>query len=231
MTISAPVSLGTNSSTTASITSLALTTAADINAGDTVVVAVSLQAASGVGTVSSVTDGTNTYVKRNFTSDGPTTYDIEWWEAKNAQQTTAGATLTANFAAIGGALPAINLHAATISGLSTTNPADRLGGGTGTATTSLTTTTAALSQGSEIVMGLSLSNTVGTETQSSGFANVSTSAAGALDRLAMDYQIVSSPAVPSYAPTWSISGQIVQLLTTYRGLTFDMSSQSAMWSP
>lgn len=231
MTISAPTSLGTNSSTTASITSLALTTTADINAGDLVVVAVTLQAASGVNMVTSVTDGTNTYVRRNFANDGPATYDVELWDAKNAQHVAAGATLTANFGAIGGVLPAINLHAAAISGLSTTNPADRIGSGQSAATTSITTTTAALSQGSEIVIGLSLSNTVGTETQSSGFANVSTSAAGALDRLAMDYQIVSSPAAPSYAPIWSISGQIVQLLTTYRGLTFDMASQSMMWSP
>src|ERR1700722_3308965 len=160
MTIGTPTSLGSATSTS-SISSLPLTTGVNINAGDTVIVAVAYQNASGVtgGNVSSVTDGTNTYQRANFASDS-TTVDVELWYAQKAQAVGSGATITANFTSPTGAGSGSNLKAATVSGLNGAGVLDRSSTGQATASTSLSTSIASnlRAQGSELAIGLSMAN-------------------------------------------------------------------------
>ncbi len=87
-------SLGTAGVSTTNNTTVTMTTGADIALGNTVVVGI----VSGDGvTVSSVSDGTNTYTKLTSSNDSNSTTNIEIWHKLSASAVSSGATITVTF--------------------------------------------------------------------------------------------------------------------------------------
>jgi hypothetical protein len=209
-----------------------MTTNAAINAGDLVIVAFAAQGTTSGVSLTSVTDGTNTYSLVGGVSNG-TSIDTELWVSPNSQAAGSGVTITAHISSATGVGAGQNVQAAAVSGMNATltdvNDGPTLHSSIVTASTSTSTATGALKQGAELIVGQSLvSVSTASETQASGFANIVTSSAGALDKFALDYQIVNSAASVPYNPTWSLSGTISQIVIGLRGATFDMTAQSIM---
>jgi hypothetical protein len=64
-----------------------------------------------------------------------------------------------------------------------------------------------------------------TETQASGFSNISLVRPLTFDPTALDYSIVSSNAAVTYNPSWSASSSLGQLVIPFVGSDFDMCSR------
>lgn len=213
--IGIPTTLGSMTQTTAGVTSITLTTTANIIAGNFVVIAIICISNNSV-TVSSVSDGTNTYVKATNTS--ATFEDAELWYIEPAAAVGAGATITVTFTGNDGGSQA-GIHAAQVSGI-VASPLDKTGGATGNSVNSLTASTGALTQANEIafgVMGQTGSGLI--YNGASGFTNVSFATTGSSVFTALDYKTVNSVGNVTYNPTWPAPAGVLTAcaLATFKG--------------
>lgn len=211
MAIGTPVSIGTSTSTGVH-SSNAVTTTVNILNGDLVVVAIEINSNAAVPTVSTVSDGTNTYTFAARAT--PTNENNEIWYCSNCVAVSSGATITANWSGSnGGAGAAHSIAACRISGIVAASALDKTNTQAG-ALASPSTTTGVLSQAVEIVIGYFCAQ--GAETQSAGFANInSTNQSGNLNFL--DYQIVSSTASVTYNPSQPSAVTESLVVATFKG--------------
>lgn len=221
MTIGTPQSLGTNS-LQGNNSSITLTTTNAILAGDLVVVVVALNDTSSP-TVSSVSDGTNSYtLAKDSGYQGNT--DISIWYKQNAAAVGSGATITATYSAgLGGVSDGAGILAARVTGVVLTSSLDQTQSALAASASTVTATTGTLAQAIEIAFGGAVC-AGGTFTYSgaSGFTNISdiSAIAGGNGNAALDYNIVNSTSAISYSPTFNAAGRICAVVATFKGLQF-----------
>lgn len=200
-----PVLLGsnfTNSSNTVAIT------AGAIIAGDLVVVGICINA--GVATVSSVSDGTNTYVKA--VSATTTNGSGEIWYKENAAA-VASPTITVTISTSSLAITAV---AARYPDGGLTSTLDKTASNNSVSSNGLSCTTATLAQVQEIVFASANTGvTGGTITTSAGFTTLGVNNSGTC-RVMLDYQLVTATTAITYSPTWSTASKAVILQATFK---------------
>lgn len=213
-TPSTPVSLGSNAST-GTISSIGITTGANIVAGDFVAVAITI-VSNTFRTVSSVSDGTNTYSLVSSDSDS-TNFDTEIWGIANAAAVSSGATITATFSgAIVGAPNGAAIAAVRIANVVPSSPLDQTAVGHAAASTSKSVTTGTLSSQPQIaIVATSATNGV-TVTPSSGFTSSVTSSTAGGGAINICYQIVTDTAAVTAATAFSASSFIITNLITLK---------------
>lgn len=197
-TIQVPRSLGSNTHTGSGLTTTTITTTANINAGDAVVVFFAISDNGSVKTVSGISDGsTNSYAQIVGTSN---TADAagEFWGVANSGFIASGATITITHTSTSSVSANIVVGAVAIAGLLRSSPVDKTNSAAGTNNPSVATGT--LSQANEIVIGQSERPT--TYSGASGFTNLFNVTNGNAV-LAADYQIVAATTTVTYAPNWT----------------------------
>lgn len=213
MSIGTPVSLGTNTSTGVQ-SSNQLTTTAAIPAGAFAFAVVEINSNAAIPTVASLSDGTNSYSKVvGITPTG--NIDWELWACPNCAAVGSSATLKATWSGSnGGAGAAHSIQAGYVTGLITAPNDTSVADSTHTATPSVSSGT--LAQAVEIAIGCAYGETT-LLTDGAGFTNLSnTSQSGNVCRLS--YQVVSSTASVTFAPTWSGAANQNVLLATFKGV-------------
>jgi hypothetical protein len=183
-----------------------LTASAAIQAGDLVVVSVGNLPNT---TVSSISDGTNTYVKAVGLLSGG--YNSEIWYAKNCSA-VASPTITVTFASNANYR---GICALRINAMNTSSPLDATNSTSGTGTTP-STTTGTLAQASEVVIGAMIANVAPTVTVSSGFTrgSINQPASGVTHEI--EYQVVNSTGSVTFAPTLSSSQQYTATVASFK---------------
>lgn len=214
--IGTPVALGTRSISGVT-TACNITTTAAIASGDLVIVVVQV-ASSPLRTVSSVSDGTNTYAQAvGITGAG--TYDNEIWYKANATAVGSAATITVSLSAAtnnnGCAAEAFR-----VSGLTAT-PFDQSASQSAT-TASPSVTSGALAQPSELVIGATfITSTGGTPfTEANGYHTLVNALAvgNGNGNISVSYAFPNSTAPVSYSPAWSSGSLLVNtVLATFKG--------------
>lgn len=198
MPIGTPVDLGHNANA-ATPPSLAITTLAQVNAGDLIVLFHYANATT--GPVSGVTDDAgNVYtLAYSFVTAAPV---IECYYCANALPLSPGQAITAAFS---GAALRHGITAFTVSGMLSATPVDAISAtASATSTTDGTVSTGALAQPLELVVGCVVAGgALGTIVQGAGFTPVGGSFATAI--LAPAYQAVNSTNSVSYSPSWANS--------------------------
>jgi hypothetical protein len=198
----------------ANVSSKAYTTTADIKAGSLVVIAHALNSTNSV-TVSSISDGTNTYTKA--TSATSTLTDNEIWYKSNAAFVASGGSITVTFSATtGNAADGGGIIAAQVSGVVPISAIDQVGTNTSTSGATLTVTVPAIGSAKEIIFGAGASSGSTTYNPSAGYANVTSNQTGNV-LLGMDY--VVAPAAINYVAGWSggTPARNIALAATFKG--------------
>lgn len=210
MTIGTPTAIISPANGTAPGSGLTLTftTTAAIAAGNLVVFALASNTIN-TASLSSVTDGTNTYSKAvGVSTAGPS--DVEIWYCANAAAVAAGATITATYNTASGN-GTYQAAACQVSGIATTSALDKTTSASSTSSpSSLSMTTAALASANEIVFGFAMevSTSTATYNAASGFTNFAKMGAAGTTNIfsGLDYDIVSSSSAVTYGPSWATSG-------------------------
>jgi hypothetical protein len=221
MAIGTPVSLGTQTTSGGSFNTntITLTTSAAIVAADLVVVDIQI-ANTSVLTVSSVSDGTNTYSKA-VAQDNAGTDNHEIWYVANAAAKATSSTITVTMSGSGDSSNGATIEAFRVTGITATTPLDQTQKQSAT-TASPTVTTGTLSQAVEIAFGASWrGNGTPTYTEASGFSNLvnALTVGNGNGKASVAYQIVAATTALTYAPTWSTSGRCQTLIATFKGST------------
>lgn len=192
--IGTPTTLGSNNTGT-SAASLTITTTGAIVAGNLVVVAIYVIGTN--PTVTSVSDGTNSYTRANNSLSGTGTGEL--WYKENASAVGSSASLTVNF---GGTITTSTIAAAQVSGIASSSSYDSAAAAaaTGTSTTP-SATTGTLAQAEEIVFGVVTVGSTSTLTESAGFTNLYSLSNGAAVKLGLGYDIVAATTAVTYHPT------------------------------
>jgi len=198
-------SIGSVVSPSGNTASITITTTANIVTGDLVVVAFAV-ASNPLRTVSSVSDGTNTYTRAFAINDAGPFYNLEVWYKENAAAVSPGASLTATLSGLTAGSNGYGAAAFRVTGILASGSLDKTA--TQAAVTSApTATTAALVQPVEIAIGASYTaDSTRTYTEASGFTNLFNFVGGATSRIGIGFKIVSSAAAVTYNPTLSGSG-------------------------
>jgi hypothetical protein len=203
MSIGTPTSLGSQHGTSST---LVITTTAAIVAGVLVVVAISTSATGGAKSVSSVSDGTNTYAKAvAFTTSANDTGEL--WYIANAAAVGSGASLTVTFSGTPTSSAAI---AAQVSGIRASSPFDSSAHLDQTSSgsqqnPSLSSGTPSSAQ--EIIFGWAGSYLAGSGlSYSTGgvFTTIGSSASQSSDRanVGLSYRIISTKTAQIYSPNF-----------------------------
>jgi hypothetical protein len=207
--IGTPVTIGTDcnpnpcniNSTSASASFI---TSANIVAGDTVIVATSAVGPP-LRSVTSVTDGTNTYSM--VVGQQSVDTDVEMWACQNCLAVASGATLTVNYSGTA----SIDVMAARIPGLVAAS-VDKTAGAAG-----ISATTATLSQTNEIAIGTFQSFSPATE--GTGFTSIPPAILHNTfnpNYQTFGYQIVNSTAAVTYTAAPN-SGRPIAVIATFKG--------------
>jgi hypothetical protein len=220
MSVGTPTSLGGAFNSGGS--TLSIGTTAAIVGGNLVVVAVVTSNSGTTRTVSSISDGTNTYSKAaSFSSNGA---DIELWYIANAVALGSGATITIHLS--GSTSNNSAACAAQVSGVKTTSPFDSAvnahldqTAGAGSSHPSLTSGTPSTT--STLIFGLigyGISGGTLNLTDHSPFSTVTiqTNPATGSDNLnvALAYRISTARSTVTYAPTFNTSPDYDLAITT-----------------
>ncbi len=228
MGIGTPQSVGTAVANADTSSTLVLTTATAILSGDLVVWGVGSSHSPNIGTVTSVTDGTNTYTTAITQTGGSVNQEGEVWYVQNAAAVSSAATVTFTFSITGyNGLAAAGLR---VPGIVTSSALDKTGVGPGTATTTPTAATGTLAQATEIVIGL-MTGGGSTITVGSGF----TSPAGSINSantnqfLMLAYEIVASTNSVTWAPSQGAANTETCMVASFKGTAstgfmFDLSN-------
>lgn len=225
--IQAPVNVGT--ATSSAVSSLPLTTTADIPAGSLIVVFVSISKSSTIS-VSSMSDtaGNSYSLARTSTWDLGTFITNEIWYKANATAMSSGGTITATLSATSGNDQSIQaayvLNAAPSSPLDKVNSASS--GGSCALPLPASGSTGTLTQANEIAFGFhggySNAATTPTTTPSSGFSLGNNYIVNTRNANHYDYQIVSATTALNNNPTIGGSGVTTycaaNIIATFKGL-------------
>lgn len=193
-----------SSSVSTGVSSQSITTTAAINTGDLVVVAIGVVQPSGIS-VSSVSDGTNTYTKAVGAFNATTFLDTEIWYKANAAAVGSGATITATLSTGTSGSPGV--MAAARAGGTSTVPLDKTNHTEYTTGSTLASgTTGTLTQAKEVVFGVAYLYNVSSQTtltESSGFTNLLAYTQGVSPFVAFNfaYQVVNATSALNYSPT------------------------------
>lgn len=200
-----------------SFTSQTLTTTATAPAGSTVVVGISLDTGNGV-TVASVSDGTNTYTKIDGTGliGGKSEVSL-WYSPTIAAPLASGSTITVTFGSSSGA-SSCNIAAAYITGLAA-SPLDKFGHVSASSGTSVSISTATLSQATEIAIGFGgdisgLGSTV--YNGASGFENINKSSSSN-GVTALDFKVTHATTAVAFGPGWGSAIRMGAVVATFKG--------------
>jgi hypothetical protein len=217
MTPGPPVSLGSLGAA-ATATTIVLTTTAAIVAGDLVVVTISNF--SNVA-VSSVSDGTNTYVLAKSQAGTANSQIAEFWYKENAAAVNTGASLTVTFAST---CIDRTVMAARCNNVITASSLDVHVSNGFTTTTTPTQSPGTIAQVNELVCGFLCVNGNVVTTESPNFGSiVSNNTAGFINLLSYELPTTTTP--PSYSPTLGTSSTGVIFVVTFKGINaFTMSN-------
>lgn len=223
-TIGTPTSLGSATSTTTGISNFTLTTTADITAGNLVGVLVGLVNFSSTVTVSSISDGTNSY-SHNLSAtevDSISHFDLEFWSISNAAHVNSGATLTITLSApASGTLFSGAAVMLQLPGIATSAAYDSAGAtNSDFASTAATVTTGTLAQSNEIVFGGNFNNVNSAAqvySEDPAFTNLFDEIGTGNMGINLGYKIVSSTTPVTHAPTWSTSADYIELAAPFKG--------------
>jgi hypothetical protein len=204
------------SASVGSVTQFTTTTTTNIPAGSLSVIVVGVNSSNSV-TVSSVSDGTNSYTSAVTQSQNGGVGQTSLWYVANAKAVASGATITVTFSGNTGAVGQSGIIAAAVSGAMTTTPLDKTASGSAASNT-VTVASGALTLPSEIIFGGNFENNSAspTYTTPSGFTNIANVNTGGNGSIAMDYQIVSGTSSVSYAPSWSTGSSIGACVATFK---------------
>lgn len=198
-TIGTPVTIGSAGSSPGAYSNFSTPTTTAIIAGDIVGVCVGINSTNTVS-VSSITIGGNTLTRDKQQVISPNS-DIELWHVSNAAAVSSGTSISVGLSGSTGASSGVSIVAAQVSGVSTL---DQIGGASGTTAASLTATTPALSQATELAFGCSYQVPPSTYSGSSGWNNIGFGAApSGNETIWMDWYKPSSASPLSYNPTWA----------------------------
>lgn len=220
--ITTPVSLGSAISSAATRSTWTLTTTAAIPGGSLVVIGIQAQKSSAIS-ISSVSDGTNTYTRAvgNAWEVG-TALVTDLWYKENATAVGSGATITATFSVATDANPSI-INAAYVTGTIASSSLDKSNSGlTNGATAYASGTTGTLTQANEVAFGF-MGDYTGTSnptvTEGSGFTNVNTTSQGSGNffNSRLSYQIVAATTALNYQPSTSVNSFGKALIATFKG--------------
>jgi hypothetical protein len=218
--IGTPTSAGSGGATT-SVASLAFTTTAALVAGNHVVVAIAMKSSAGAS-VSSVSDGTNSYTQAAFKVSTNGTVDrVELWYKENAAAVSSGATLTITLsAALGATNPGINAGIVQLSGMLTASSLDSaaIGNAFNNSGTTLTATTGTLATNNEIVFGVLTQGAGSAYTESATFTNIFADVGGAnRGALSLGYDIVSATTAVGYTPSVATLTGLAAIAAPFKG--------------
>lgn len=219
--IGTPVQLGSSLSSAAARSSWTLTTVAAIPAGALVVIGI--QALFGVAqTISSVSDGTNTYAAAVTNAWEATTQLVDaCWFIQNAAPVASGATITVNFSASTAAQPSI-INAAYVTGILAASSLDKTNSGlTSNGTAYASGTTGTLAQAKEIAFGfIGAYNANATITDGAGFTGLNTTSqgSGGFFQSRLSYQIVAATTALNYQPSTNVATFGKALIATFKGV-------------
>lgn len=190
-----PTTLANFASSSVNTATPTTTTSAAIIAGQTVVIVVSLNPTANV-TVSSVSDGTNSYTKATsvYRTAGQ---GIEIWYKTSATAVGSGATITISLTGSTGAGGVVQIQALQFQGATAL---DVVATNSGIGAT-FTATTATLAQAAEMAIGASLNFSVAPYVVGTGFTNLITNTTAGSS--AVDYKITSSTTAIAFNPTWT----------------------------
>jgi hypothetical protein len=215
MAIGTPQSIGTGTSTGVH-SSNSLTTTQAILAGDLVVVSVSINSNSTIPTVSSMSDGTNSY-SLAVRCPGANSIGLELWYCANALAVSSGAILTATWSGSnGGAGAAHSIAAARVAGITNASPVDKTSSGSASAVTSNSISTGTLSQPSEIVFGAYLAGGNALANSDPNFTNINTTSQSGNDG-SLDYDTVSATTSVAYVPTFLVAAGLNSVIASFKG--------------
>lgn len=221
------------------VNAFTLTTTSSVNPGESVFLAVSMNAAGTPQTVASATDsGGNTYLKVTNVQSG--SEDVELWWCPNALTVPSGGTIVATFTGTYGGSGYGAANAGSVSGLITSSSgADVSAAGTYSATQAPTVTSPTMNSSYEFVVGVSHNdNSNPTYDGASGFTNIDTTGNAAGSKVSLNYQIVTSSNAVTYLSSWSASGNSANLIGCFLGglyvyqdyNAFNYSNMQHAWS-
>jgi len=214
MTIGTPTSIGTVTSATGNTASIVITTSANIDATNLVVVFVHIPSDALI-TVSSVSDGTNTYAKAAAIDNGAN-FDSEIWYKEGATAVGSGGSITITLSGTTTGNNGYGAEAVKVTGIATTSALDKTAT-QNASTASPSVTTATLSQADEIAFGTSMQgNGLTTYTEAATFTNLFNVTPGAINRAGDGYKIVAATTAVTYAPTFSASRSTQTVLATFK---------------
>lgn len=221
--IGTPVSLGCQVGPGNAQTSTTLTTAAAIPSGTLAVVGV-FTPFGVAGTVSSVSDGTNSYTQAaHYTWDLANGGIYDLWYKANASAVSSSASLVVSYSTTtspSAQNPPV-ICAAYVSGVISTSPLDKTAVNiTNNGTAYSSTSTGTLSQTNEIAFAMLGSyNASHTITEGSGFTNINSGVQGVANWFTgrMAYRITSATTALNYQPSTSVNTYGGIALGTFKG--------------
>lgn len=219
MAIGTPASLGSGQSSSSS--TVTMTTGAAIPGGSLAVVAISFNKSSTIS-VSSVSDGTNSYTRaRTSTWDASNARVVELWYKENASGVSSGATITATASVTSDAN--VNMIAAAyVTGVETASALDAVNSTRYAPSTSYASgSTGTLSQADEIAFGVAAGYTASsaaTVTEGSGFTQIveRQQGSGAQEFIHLAYEIVAATTALNYQPSLSVTSYGASLIATFK---------------
>lgn len=207
--------IGTLVSTNGNTAAMTITTTAPIVASN-LVVAVFAMASNPLRTVSSVSDGTNTYTRAFIINNG-TFYNLEVWYKENAIAVSSGASLTATLSGATAGGNGYGAAAFQVTGIIASGSLD-VTATQAAVTASPTATTAALAQTNEIAIGASFTaDSSVTYTEAAGYTNLFNFTGGVTTRIGIGFKIVAATTAVTYNPTLSGSGTNQLGVATFKG--------------
>jgi len=207
--IGIPQSLGVSS-----VSGATLTTSAAIVAGDLAVVC-TFGDAGGSGTVTGITDGTNTYAEAASNQVGTSRPTTLWYKA-NAAAVGSGATITATYST---GIILSYLSAWRVTNIALSSPLDQTANAGANSVITVTATTPTLSQANEIAAGCSGGAAASGIAYSgaTGFSPANSNTIGGTEGIASDYKITTGIGAVSYSPTWANGNFASAVVATFKG--------------
>src|SRR5581483_2694146 len=202
----------TNSTTTAG--SLTVTFAANVTAGNNVIVAVGTTQGTTAPAVSGITLGTTALTKANNLAGGKADCEIWYLEGAPAGQSVVTVTFTGGSGISLATLAVASEWAGLASSSSLyVHPA----GGSGTGTSWSSNSSGTLAQAAEVIFGAAMVKTAGGAVTPPGspWTNETVTANAGLDELALGYQVVSATTAQTYSGTTGTTANWASVIVSF----------------
>src|SRR5581483_9665650 len=202
----------TNSTTTAG--NLTITFAANVTAGNNVIVAVGTTQGTTAPAVSGITLGTTALTKANNLAGGKADCEIWYLEGAPAGQSVVTVTFTGG----SGISLATLAVASEWAGLASSSSLDvHPAGGSGTGTSWSSNSSGTLAQAAEVIFGAAMVKTAGGAVTPPGspWTNETVTANAGLDELALGYQVVSATTAQTYSGTTGTTANWASVIVSF----------------